>query len=147
MAKKIVAATAATAWVLVCYVVSGGGKRLAGAKYCPRLLARSPRSSLALSRRPLPLPTRPSVSAYGGGTSKQDAFTRCSGYLFEEEVAAEGISTPRTTSAAWPAPAAPRAPVLALAADLQPLVCAAVHLQSQRARRRRVRGCHSSCIP
>uniref|UniRef100_A0ACD5V0X2 Uncharacterized protein n=1 Tax=Avena sativa TaxID=4498 RepID=A0ACD5V0X2_AVESA len=46
------------------------------------------------ARRPPPRrrPPRPraTASAYGVGTSEEDAFTRCSGYLFEEGMAAEG---------------------------------------------------------
>ncbi|KAF7011847.1 hypothetical protein CFC21_026111 [Triticum aestivum] len=46
----------------------------------------------ALGPRPRRRPPRPrAASAYGaGGVSEEDAFTRCSGYLFEEGLATEG---------------------------------------------------------
>ncbi|KAI5010118.1 hypothetical protein ZWY2020_012255 [Hordeum vulgare] len=50
-------------------------------------------SPAARRQRPRRRPPRPraSASAYGaGGISEEDAFTRCSGYLFEEGLATEG---------------------------------------------------------
>ena len=41
------------------------------------------------ARRPPPRP-RASASPYGVGASEEDAFTRCSGYLFEEGLDSQG---------------------------------------------------------